>query len=128
MSTEFTVDQIPKRRCGNPAWGVSGVTGISGNPAGGLSKAAKQSRRDRLVAQMAVDLVGSVEALAFTDRLLLDKAVELLMGQRKSTRERTQALNMAARVVESIRRRQSKPKQPLRSLQQYITAKYGTAA
>src|SRR5262245_817382 len=100
--------QIPRRRSGNPAW----VKGVSGNPAGGLSRAVKQARRDRLVAQIATDLVGGIEALSFTDRLLLDKSVELLMGQRKSAEERTRALNTVARIVESIRRRHAKQSVP----------------
>jgi hypothetical protein len=48
--------QIPKRRSGNPAW----VKGVSGNPAGGESRAVKQARRDRLVAQIAGDLAVAI--------------------------------------------------------------------
>jgi hypothetical protein len=122
------VDQIQKRRCGNPAWGVSGVTGVSGNPAGGLSRDAKQGRRDRLAAKIAADIAGGIEALTFTDRLLLDKAVDLLMGQPKAHIDRTRSLNTAARIVEMIRRHQSKQSAPKASLHEYVTAKYGTAA
>jgi hypothetical protein len=130
MSTEFTVDQIPKRRCGNPAWGVAGVTGVSGNPAGGLSRAAKQTRRDRLVAQIAADLAGGIEALSFTDKLLLGKAADLLMSQPKVHVDRTRSLNTAARIIEMVQRHHPKPKQSTRqgSLQEYVTAKYGNVA
>jgi hypothetical protein len=63
-------NQIPRRKSGNPAW----VKGVSGNPSGGLSKAATQAWRDRLVEQIAGEF-GGIEALSFTDRLLRDKAV-----------------------------------------------------
>jgi hypothetical protein len=116
--------QIPKRRSGNPAW----VKGVSGNPAGGLSRAAKQARRDRLVAQIAADLAGGIEALTFTDKLLLDKAVDLLVGHPKSQTDRTRAVNTAARIIETIRRRQAKQASPPGSLQQYIATTYGTDA
>jgi hypothetical protein len=116
--------QIPKRRSGNPAW----VKGVSGNPAGGVSRAVKQARRDRLVAQIAGDLAGGLEALTFTDRLLLDKAVDLLVAHPKTNVDRTRAINTAARIIERVRRRQAKQRAPRGSLQEYISQKYGNGA
>jgi hypothetical protein len=119
---------VPKRRSGNPAWGVKGINGVSGNPLGiGLSYRERKSRRDRVVAQIAVDVAGSLDALTFTDRLLLDKAVELLLGQRKSVEERSKALNAVARVTESIRRRQAKRGVARGGLTEYVHQKYGSA-
>jgi hypothetical protein len=70
------------------------------------------------------------EPLTFTDKLLLDKAADLLMGQPKAHVDRTRSLNTVARIVEIIRRKQPKPKQrpPRAALTEYISAKYGAVA
>jgi hypothetical protein len=115
-------EQIPRRKSGNPAW----TKGVSGNPAGGESKAVKQARRDRLVEKIAIDLAGGIEALTFTDKLLLDKAVDLLVGQPKVNVDRTRSLNTATRVIETVRRRHAKRRPtPRGSLTEYVREKYG---
>jgi hypothetical protein len=127
----------PKRRSGNPNW-IKG--GPSPNPSGNsrAARAARQSRRDSLAVKIAADLAGGIEKLTFTDKLLLDRAVDLQVSWPRSSEGRLRATNTASRLLENLRRQYAKsrtrtpthngPRQvpvPIGALGEYVAATYG---
>jgi hypothetical protein len=84
--------------------------GTSGHPqGGGLSR---KKRRMDVMAQLAADMGGGLERLSEGDRILLARAVDLLMSRPSSPNDRVRLTNAATRILSGIRRRQP-PRKPV---------------
>jgi hypothetical protein len=80
---------------GNPRW----VKGVSGNPAGAESKAARRARIDALVSEWS-EPVGGVGALKPVEVALLRRAAELyLYSKPKTIEEQSRIANTIGRLV-----------------------------
>ena len=79
---------------GNPRW----VKGVSGNPAGGESKAARRARIDQLVNEWAGEIV-----LKSVERDLLRRAAELfLYSKPKTIEDQARIANTIGRLVAQV--------------------------
>ena len=78
------------------------------------------------MADLASD-VGGVAALSRSDRILLGRAVDLLLRKAGTHNDHVRAVNTAMRVVEAIRRRVPKPEPPGPSLADYLVSKTAKA-
>ncbi len=88
----------PQRRRGRP-W----PKGVSGNPAGSR---VQDSRRQALQIEITAELGGQVSP---ADKLLLQRAVELLTRRAKSHVDSVRGINLAHRIIGELRRRYAQP-------------------
>jgi hypothetical protein len=91
----------PRRKPGNPNW----RKGVSANPAGRESAAARRARREAMLVEIANDIGCGVEALSFTDRLLLTRAIELLDTKPTSHVDRVRAATAGTKLLQQVRER-----------------------
>jgi hypothetical protein len=75
--------------------------GQSGNPAG---RRSRKVRYDKLMGELACDM-GGLDALSGGDRIMLGRAVDLLLSRPTTDVDRVRATNAAARLVKDIRGR-----------------------
>ncbi len=96
---EQTTEQgTEQRRVGNPAW----VRGRSANPRGRESKAARMSRRDRLIEEWTAD-IGGPASLTAAEIALLSQAAELAMAPSPRTHEdRIRYANTIAKILRQV--------------------------
>jgi hypothetical protein len=91
----------PRRGPGNPNW----RKGVSANPAGRESAAARRARREAMLVEIANDIGCGFEALSFTDKLLLNRAIELLDTKPTSHVDRVRAANAGTKLLQQVRER-----------------------
>jgi hypothetical protein len=86
----------PKRR-GNPAW----LPGVSQNPAGKESKAARQARRDAIIASWA-EPYGGMGTLRPAELELLRQGAELAMRKPRRSEDAVRNANSLSRILAQV--------------------------
>ncbi len=89
--------------------------GASGNPLGRESRAAKLARRDARAAELAAEF-GGLDALTAVERVMIQQAAELLLGNPRSAEDKVRYANTIARLLGAVRKRRGErePHVPLR--------------
>ncbi len=77
------------------------LKGRSGNPAGGLSRAAKLARRDALIAEWTKD-IGGEAALTAPERDLLRKAAELMQLRTTRAEDQVRIANSVSKILAQV--------------------------
>ncbi len=88
---------------GNPNW----VPGVSANPAGRMSNAARQERIEAKARELAVEF-GGIEKLSPVERALLDQAAVLLLRKPRSAEDVVRVANSVQRLLGALGKRKGR--------------------
>jgi hypothetical protein len=83
--------------------------GVSGNPKGKESLAQRRARHAAMMDDIERDIGGE---LSPADRILVSKAVDLLMAKPRLHNDRVRAINAADRILQRIRERRAPKRAP----------------
>jgi hypothetical protein len=86
-----------QKRRGNPNW----VPGVSANPRGRLTAAAKQERIERKAAELAAEF-GGLGALSACEKVMLEQAAALLLRRPRSSEDVVRVANAIGRILGSL--------------------------
>jgi hypothetical protein len=106
QSAQQSRQSRPRHAGGNPAW-VKGIP--SPYPNGRESVAQRRARHAAMMADIERDIGGD---LSPADRILVAKAVDLLMAKPRLHNDRVRAINAADRILQRIRERRAPKRMP----------------